>query len=44
MRNRYLVLAVVTLLPFAMAGVALAAEPPADSGMASEPARCATNG
>jgi hypothetical protein len=37
MRNRILVLAVVTLLPFATAPLVSAAEPPADSGMASEP-------
>jgi len=37
MRNKILVLAMVGLLPFATGALVLAAEPPADSGMATEP-------
>ena len=37
MRNKLLVLAMVSLLPFATAARVSAAEPPADSGMATEP-------
>jgi hypothetical protein len=37
MRNKLLVLAMLGLLPFATAALVSAAEPPADSGMATEP-------
>ncbi len=37
MRNKLLVLAMLSLLPFATAALVSAAEPPADSGMATEP-------
>ena len=37
MRNKLLVLAMLSLLPFSTAALVAAAEPPADSGMATEP-------
>ena len=37
MRNKLLMLAMASLLPFAATAVASAAEPPADSGMTTEP-------
>ena len=37
MRNKLLALVLASILPFAMASLVSAAEPPADSGMATEP-------
>jgi hypothetical protein len=37
MRNKLLVLAMLSVLPFSTAALVAAAEPPADSGMATEP-------
>lgn len=37
MRNKLLALVLASILPFATASLLLAAEPPADTGMATEP-------